>query len=99
MPPREDVSIRLRRRRAMLAPFVPLAVHLAAEVDNGLGEPVLDQQLSKVIEVRVVVARRRRNETRAGCLEVARRSGVFAHIQEGFYLGICRSDLRLAGRR
>ena len=48
----------------MLAPFVPRAVHLAAELDNGIAESVLDQQFTKVVEVRIVVAGRCRDESR-----------------------------------
>ena len=83
----------------MLAPLVPLAVHLAAEVDNGMAKPVLDQQFAKVMELRVVVARRCRNESRAGFLEVARVGVGFAVTQKGFQLGSCCGNLRLAGRR
>src|SRR5690349_21642146 len=87
LPPGADVSVRLGRRRAVLAPFVPGTVHLAAEVDDGIAEPVLDQQLAEVIELRVVLPRRGRGERLARLLEVLMRGFPGAVVQQGFKFG------------
>src|SRR6185312_13474038 len=93
MPPRADVRVWLRRWRPVHAPFVPGAVHLATEVDNGTAESVLDQQFAEVIELRVVFARRGRNKSRAGCLEVSVRGIAVAYVQKGFNLRASRREL------
>src|SRR5689334_15119434 len=87
LPPGLDVNIRLGRRRAVLAPFVPGTVHFAAEVDDGIAEPVLDQQLAEVIELRVVLPRRGRDERLARFLEVFIRGLARTIMQQGFQLG------------
>src|SRR5690349_20150262 len=87
LPPGLDVDIRLGRRRAVLAPFVPGTVHLAAEVDDGIAEPVLDQQLAEVIELRVVLPRRGRDKRLARLLEVFIRGIAGTIMQQGFQLG------------
>src|SRR5580704_3610896 len=46
LPPGEDKSIEFRWRRVPLAPRVPPAVHLATEIDNGVGEPIPYQQFT-----------------------------------------------------
>src|SRR5215467_7672391 len=87
MPPGPDVSIRFRCRSAVLAPFVPGAVHLAAQVDDGTAETVPDQQFAKIVELRVVLSPGRRHEVLAGRLEVALRGYPWPFVQQGSQFG------------
>ena len=70
VPPGQDVAVRLGARASPLAPVVPGAGHLPAEVDDRAGEAVFHEQRAERAEPGVIRAGGGSLQRRAGLLPV-----------------------------